>query len=181
MALSTSVILVTSPLGERKIFSNLKAAIISTGLNYQYLISPSTGERKAEVIAKANEKNGTFRDGDGFEHKGWKFEKYQINKTQKEFTRSRSSSINSDRLYGKTNNLEENCKKVYYILYDKGSPFFPPGYCAKGFVNDHPNSMASILNHDVDKVRKELRERGFQPKVLKDQDPGILELWVVLD
>ena len=77
-------------------FSNLKAAIFSTGLNYQYLISPAKGERKAEVIAKSKEKDGTFRDGDGFEHKGWKFEKFQINKTKSEFMRAVSSPSRSD-------------------------------------------------------------------------------------
>jgi len=179
MALSTSVIFVTSPLGERKIFSNLKAAIKSTGLNYQYLISPSKGERKADVIAKENEKNGKFRDGDGFEHKGWKFEKFRINKTMTEFTRSHTSIISSERLFRRTNNLEENSKKVYYILYQKGSSFFPAGYCAKGYVNDHENSMATIMDRDAEVVRKQLRDRGFQPKIFKDQDPGILEIWVV--
>ncbi len=181
MALSTSVILVTSPLGERKIFSNLKAAIISIGLNYQYLISPSKGDRKANVIAKEKEKDGTFRDGDGFEHKGWKFEKFHINKTKTEFIRTHVSSISSERLFRKTDNLEENCKSVHYILYDKGSPQFPAVYCAMGFVGDHPNSMATIMDHDAEVVRKQLRDRGFQPKIFKDQDPGILEIWVVMD
>ena len=50
-----------------------------------------------------------------------------------------------------------------------------------GFVDDQPNSMATIMNRDAEVVRKQLRDRGFQPKIFKDQDPGILEIWVVLD
>jgi hypothetical protein len=182
MALSTSVIIATSPLGERKVFSTVKAAILSAGLSYQHLISPSTGDGKANILSKIKEKDGTFRDGNGFEHRGWKFEKFQINKTETIFKRSQTSSINSERLFRKTDNMVENSKDTYYILFDKGSPEYPAVYHARGFVNDQPNAIATLMDRDKEVIRKQLWDRGFRPRKPKNgNDPLILEVWEVLN
>ena len=181
MSLSTTVIIVTSPLGERKVFSNLKAAIESTGLNYQYLLSQPSGRKKADRLSKSNEKDGTFKDGDGFEHKGWRFEKFYINKKQAEFNKAAIRSNTSERLYRRTNNLFENSKKLHYLIFDKGVAGYPNQYRAMGFVDDMEDPMASIHHHNLDEVRKQLWKRGFHPKQFEELPEGILQAWTVQD